>query len=120
MIENAVYLIRYNNKVPKELFSRSLISRARRDAKLSQAELARLAKTSQAAISMYEAGTRSPTLDTLLRIIRAAGSDLRIGLSGPDTHTITREQFEQTLDPKVLEEFNAKERERVRLARLGR
>jgi hypothetical protein len=56
----------------------------------------------------------------LLRIIRAAGSDLRIGLSGPDTHTITREQFEKTLDPKVLEEFNAKERERVRLARLGR
>ena len=120
MIENAVYLIRYNDKVPKEVFSRSLISRARRDAKLSQAELARRAKTSQAAISMYEAGTRSPTLDTLLRIIRAAGSDLRIGLSGPDTHTITREQFEKTLDPKVLEEFNAKERERVRLARLGR
>jgi transcriptional regulator with XRE-family HTH domain len=81
MIENAVYLIRYNDKVPKEVFSRSLISRARRDAKLSQAELARKAKTSQAAISMYEAGTRSPTLDTLLRI---------------------------------------KERERVRLARLGR
>ncbi len=120
MMENTVYLIRYNKKVPKELFSRSLISLARRKAKISQAELARLAKTSQAAISMYEAGTRSPTLDTLLRIIRAAGSDLRIGLSGPDTHTITREQFEKTLDPKVLEEFNAKERERVRLARLGR
>ena len=120
MIENAVYLIRYNQKVPKELFSRSLISLARRKAKISQAELARRAKTSQAAISMYEAGTRSPTLDTLLRIIRAAGSDLRIGLSGPDTHTITRERFEKTLDPKVLKEFNAKERERVRLARLGR
>ena len=119
MIKNALYLIRYDRKVPKEVFSRSLISRARRDANISQAELARRAKTSQAAISMYEAGTRSPTLDTLLRIIRAAGFDLRIGLSGPDTHTITRERFEKTLDPKVLEEFNAKERERVRLARLG-
>ncbi|MFM8652686.1 MAG: helix-turn-helix domain-containing protein, partial [Acidimicrobiaceae bacterium] len=64
MIENAVYLIRYNDKVPKEVFSRILISLSRRKAKISQTELARRAKTSQAAISMYEAGTRSPTLDT--------------------------------------------------------
>ncbi|MEY3397221.1 MAG: hypothetical protein RLZZ534_1183 [Actinomycetota bacterium] len=44
MIKNALYLIRYDKKVPKEVFSRSLISRARRDANISQAELARRAK----------------------------------------------------------------------------
>lgn len=45
----------------------------RRRAGLTQAELARLAGTSQPTIAAYESGTKSPTLTTLSRIARAAG-----------------------------------------------
>jgi len=45
----------------------------RRTAGLTQAELARAAGTSQPTIAAYESGRKSPTLNTLTRIARAAG-----------------------------------------------
>lgn len=48
------------------------IRTARRTAALSQARLARRARTSQAAISDYESGKRAPEPSTLARIMRAA------------------------------------------------
>lgn len=64
----------------------NLIKQARLDRGLSQRELARRAATSQATISAYEKGDKSPSLDTLARIVRAAGLDLRISLAPYDDH----------------------------------
>lgn len=97
----------------KELFSRNFILKAREQAGLSQMQLAQKAKTSQAAISMYESGTRSPSVETLLRIIRAAGFDIRMHLAGPDTHTITRKQFEKTMNPRTLREHSKSQSTRI-------
>jgi predicted nucleotidyltransferase/DNA-binding XRE family transcriptional regulator len=53
-----------------------LLSRVRRDAGLTQAELARRAGTSQAMVARYETGVASPTVRTLARLLRAAGREL--------------------------------------------
>lgn len=45
-----------------------------------------LGPSASAAIAAYEAGKRSPTLDALARIVRAAGRDLRIRLEVSDDH----------------------------------
>ncbi len=58
---------------------------ARRRAGLTQEALARRAATSQSALSAYESGRRSPSVATLTRILEAAGFELRMRLSEPDT-----------------------------------
>ncbi|MGI9016132.1 MAG: helix-turn-helix domain-containing protein [Euzebya sp.] len=55
-----------------------LVRDARRVAGLSQRELADRAGTSQPAIARYEAGTVTPDLDTLARILHACGHRLQI------------------------------------------
>jgi hypothetical protein len=57
-----------------------LIRRARRAAGFTQAELARRAATSQSAVAAYESGAKTPTVETLERLLHAAGQ--RLG-SGP-------------------------------------
>lgn len=49
------------------------IRNARSSAGLSLRQLAALAGTSHATISAYETGAKCPTVDTLVRIVRAAG-----------------------------------------------
>lgn len=56
----------------------SLLERARVEAGLSQAALARLADTSRPTISAYERGHKSPTLHTAERIVGAAGFGLAL------------------------------------------
>lgn len=51
---------------------------ARLAAGLSIAELARRAKTSRAAITTYETGSVSPSLDTAQRVLAATGHTLVI------------------------------------------
>jgi uncharacterized protein len=58
----------------------SLLRRARRDAGISQAELAFRAGVAQSVISAYEAGQRQPSLPTLARLIDASGSDLVVDI----------------------------------------
>lgn len=53
--------------------STDLLERARREAQLSQQELARMAGTSRPTLSAYEHGRKSPTLDTVTRLLGAAG-----------------------------------------------
>ncbi len=48
--------------------------------RLSQRELAGLCGTTQSAIARFEAGTRPPKLDTLLRISEALDCELKIEL----------------------------------------
>jgi len=54
----------------------SLLSEARRVSGLTQAEVARLAGTSRPNVSAFEHGRRSPTLDTLERLLAANGQRL--------------------------------------------
>ena len=53
-----------------------LLARIRRGAGLSQDELARRAGTSRTAVSAYEHGRKSPALDTVDRLVSAAGYEL--------------------------------------------
>lgn len=56
---------------------------ARKRAGLTQAELARRARTSQATISAYEAGRKQPSVATLSRLLAVAGARLTVEHSAP-------------------------------------
>jgi len=60
----------------KAMDAGTTIRRARRQAHLSLRQLARAAGTSHATLSAYEAGRKQPGVDTLTRILRAAGYEL--------------------------------------------
>jgi transcriptional regulator with XRE-family HTH domain len=98
-------------------YSRHLIRIARKRSGLSQQELARRAATSQAAVSAYESGRRSPSVATLSRILSAAGFDLRMRLADADTHDATRRIAEGMLPSDQLDAFKGAEEERVDRAR---
>ena len=51
---------------------------ARRRGRLTQAELAQRAGTSQATISAYEHGHKQPSVGTLVRLLAVAGSRLTV------------------------------------------
>lgn len=87
---------------------------ARRKAGLSQTELAELAGTSQAAVSTYESGKRSPSVDTLCRLLAAAGYEVRMRLAEPDTHEPALRRAEQLLPSEQVASHHQRERERVR------
>ena len=59
-----------------------MILSSRTEAGLSQRELATLAGTSPAAICLYETGQRVPRIDTLTRLIAAAGSSIEMRVRG--------------------------------------
>ena len=59
----------------------AILTRARKRAGLTQAELARRAGTSQPVISAYEHGRRDPSIETLRRLVRATGAKLELGVS---------------------------------------
>jgi len=60
--------------------SAEAIRQARERAGLSKRELARRARTSPAAIVLYESGAREPSYATLTRIVHAAGFGTRLVL----------------------------------------
>ena len=95
----------------------NLIRRARREGGLSQRELARRAATSQPAIAAYESGRRSPTFETLTRIIRAAGFDMRVRLEPYDDHDEWLERFEAELPVRSVEERRRRDTELAAAAR---
>ncbi len=66
----------YSNPSP----AAALVQLARLKAGLSQRELAKRAAVPATMISAYERDKRQPTLATLLRLIHAAGFDLRMHL----------------------------------------
>jgi transcriptional regulator with XRE-family HTH domain len=67
----------------------AILTEARSRSGLTQRELARRARTSQAAIARYERGRAIPSLSVLNRIARACGFDLRVDLAPRDTHDDT-------------------------------
>jgi transcriptional regulator with XRE-family HTH domain len=66
--------------------SSALLQLARLKAGMSQRELAERAGVPVTMISAYERDLRQPTLATLLRLLRAAGFDLRMHLAAYDPH----------------------------------
>lgn len=74
---------RYHRAAVKSAAAASLIHDARIRAGLSQRQLARRAKTSQAVISAYENGKRDPGFAHALEILRAAGFALDVQLMNP-------------------------------------
>jgi transcriptional regulator with XRE-family HTH domain len=66
--------------------SSALLQLARLKAGMSQRELAERAGVPVTMISAYERDQRQPTLATLLRLLRAAGFDLRLHLAAYDPH----------------------------------
>ncbi len=80
-----------------------LIKQARLSAGLTQAELARRAGTSQPAVAVYESGRKIPTVETLGRLLRAAGAELRASRPSRRQHSVglrrlLRERRQQLLD----------------------
>ena len=110
----AVYRYRYTLVMAQETYSRHLIRMARRKAGLSQTELAALAGTSQAAVSTYESGKRSPSVDTLCRILAATGHEVRMRLAEPDTHEPALRRAEQLLPREQVAAHRQGEIERVK------
>lgn len=66
--------------------SSALLQLARLKAAMSQRELAERAGVPVSMISAYERDQRQPTLTTLLRLLHAAGFDLRLHLAAYDPH----------------------------------
>lgn len=100
--------------MPTETSSRHLIRMARQRAGLSQVTLATRAHTSQAAVSAYESGRRSPSVETLTRLLKTSGFELRMRLAKPDTHDPARFASEKLIDPRELAEHTKKEKSRVK------
>ncbi len=69
---------------------------ARRRAGHSQAELAERAGTSQATVSAYETGAKSPSAETLARLLAAAGSRLRVEAGASPLIIPSRERHRRT------------------------
>src|SRR5882762_210538 len=61
----------------------ALLTKARKRAGLTQAELARRAGTSQPVVSAYEHGQRDPTYRTLRKLVEAGGEQLRLSAVAP-------------------------------------
>jgi len=73
-----------------------ILLEARQRAGLSQAALAEQAGVPQSMISAYECDRRQPTLATLLRLLKAAGFDLRMHLAPYDDHDDILAEWEAT------------------------
>ncbi|MBA3430383.1 MAG: helix-turn-helix transcriptional regulator [Actinobacteria bacterium] len=89
----------------------NLLKLARNDAGLSQHELARRAGTSQATLSAYERGRKSPSLETLARIVRAAGLDLRIQITPASDHDEWVAAYEASLPSEQVAAWRESEKE---------
>ena len=76
-----------------------LLRLARVKAGLTQAELASRAGVAQTLISSYENGHRQPTMPALIRLLEAAGFELRMRLEAPDTQSLAVHEWEAGRPP---------------------
>lgn len=90
-----------------------LLRYARLKAKLSQAELAERANVPRSMVSAYERDQRQATLPTLIRLLRAAGFDLRMELTPHDDHDEVLAERELRLSPDDRRTWNDYQSDRV-------
>jgi len=77
-----------------------LLQLSRLKSGLSQGKLAERAGVPTTMISAYERDQRQPTLPTLLRLLRAAGFDLRMHLAPLDEHDSVLDDLEAARTPR--------------------
>jgi transcriptional regulator with XRE-family HTH domain len=65
-----------------------LIHQARREAGITQAELARRTGIHSSVLSAYEHGRRQPSVAALARIARSCGQELRVDLPSVERSTV--------------------------------
>lgn len=94
-----------------------LLRYARLKAGLSQAALADRAGVPRTMVSAYERDQRQPTLPTLIRLLRAAGYDLRLGLERYDDHDEVLGQMDEHRSPADRAVWDHHQTERVVRAR---
>ena len=97
-----------------------LLRTARDRAGFTQRELAEQAAVSQQAISAYENGGKEPTMPTLIRLLAAAGFEMRIQLEPLDGHDKSLAQFMASLPPEQQADLEEESRVRAEEARLRR
>lgn len=77
----------------------ALIRQARREAGVSQAELARRTGIHSSVLSAYEHGRRQPSVAALARIAQACGQELRVDYPSVERSTVRAGRIlEQVLD----------------------
>lgn len=81
----------------------TVLRRARTESGLTLRSLAQRAGTSHSTISAYETGTKTPSVETLNRIVRAAGFELDVQLArritvAPDGPTDRGRELEAVLE----------------------
>lgn len=70
------------------MISGHLIREARLRANLTQAELAARSGKATSAVGRWERGEVAPSLETLLKLVRATGLELTIGIAAGDDHDL--------------------------------
>lgn len=105
---------------PAPTMAAGLLRLARQKSHLTQEHLASLAGVSQQAISAYETGRKDPTLETLQRLVAAAGLELRVRLEPIDSHDENMSNYLEKLSPQERTQIERRQRERVSSARLKR
>ena len=83
-----------------------MVQLARLKAGLSQRELAERASVPATMVSAYERDLRQPTLETLRKLLRAAGFDLRMQLEPYDPHDDVLEALERNRSPEERAELD--------------
>jgi transcriptional regulator with XRE-family HTH domain len=89
----------------------SLVLSARLKAGLTQRQLADLLGVTQPVVAAYESGRRQPTVPTLMRIVSAAGFDLRLNLAPHEDHDEVLESLERRRPHEEQERWNTFQRD---------
>jgi transcriptional regulator with XRE-family HTH domain len=95
----------------------SLILSARLKAGLTQRQLADRLGVTQPVVAAYESGRRQPTVPTLMRIVSAAGFDLRLSLAPHENHDEVLESLERQRPREEQERWRNFQRDIVQSAR---
>jgi transcriptional regulator with XRE-family HTH domain len=77
-----------------------LVKEARKRARLTQAELAARAGTTQSAIARIESGAVAPSLKRLTELVQAAGFDIEVRLVPYDDHDLSMAIRNRKLTPE--------------------
>ena len=90
-----------------------LLRYARLKAGLSQSELAKRAGVARTMVSAYEHDRRQATLPTLMRLLKAAGFELRLQLAPYDDHDDVLRELEQRRSPEERQAWEGYQAKRV-------
>ena len=95
----------------------ALLKLARMRAGLTQAELAERAGVARSMVSAYESDHPQATLPTLMRLLKAAGFELRMHLAPYDDHDDVLRALEERRSPEQRQAWETYQAERVAKAK---